>query len=252
VSITPSEARAALKGMANRDWPNYESAKQMLEAFIEQVEGVSTVGGAKAEAAAETRLAIVISRADWEAAQENLARMEAALFYPTHADKTLDAGRAAQVVRKVLNAARPDAEQPLSDLQRLGQEFDAAPVTEQVQPVAVTTHGQLDLIRRDDSGKMFPLDGYLHRSVEAIPLFTSPPDQSVMHPISAAKAAHFEAKDALPAETAHRLGEMVGALETVLGLAYSKDGVKLGPDKGLEIKIVRARSLLAKLREVRG
>jgi hypothetical protein len=25
---------------------------------------------------------------------------------------------------------------------------------------------------------MFPLDGYLHRSVEAIPLYTSPPDQS--------------------------------------------------------------------------
>jgi hypothetical protein len=85
---------------------------------------VPTVARAEVEAAAETRPAIVISRADWEAAQENLARMEAALFYPTHADKTLDAGRAAQVVRKVLNAARPDAEQPLSDLQRLGQEFD--------------------------------------------------------------------------------------------------------------------------------
>jgi hypothetical protein len=56
----------------------------------------------------------------------------------------------------------------------------ASPVTGQAQPVAVTTHGQLDLIRRDDSGKMFPLDGYLHRSVEAIPLFTSPSDQSAL------------------------------------------------------------------------
>jgi Lar family restriction alleviation protein len=147
------------------------------------------------------------------------------------------------------NSQQAAYHQLLDEIDRLPS---TPPVTEQVQPVAVTTHGQLDLIRRDDSGKMFPLDGYLHRSVEAIPLFTSPPDQSVMHPISAAKAAHFEAKDALPAETAHRLGEMVGALETVLGLAYSKDGVKLGPDKGLEIKIVRARSLLAKLREVRG
>jgi hypothetical protein len=116
---------------------------------------------------------------------------------------------------------------------------------------------------------MFPLDGYLHRSVEAIPLFTSPPDQSAQHfktllEQESARYAQacddieqwtkkFDAQAALLAAAArviHSLGEMTGALETVLGLAYSKDGVKLGPDKGLEIKIARARSVLSKLREV--
>jgi hypothetical protein len=55
MTLTITEARAALKAMANPEWPNYESAKQMLEAFIEQVDGVRTVARAEVEAAAETR-----------------------------------------------------------------------------------------------------------------------------------------------------------------------------------------------------
>jgi hypothetical protein len=62
--ITLSEARAALKTMANPEWPNYESAKQMLEAFIEQVEGVKPRALASVDAAAETRPADARQRFD--------------------------------------------------------------------------------------------------------------------------------------------------------------------------------------------
>jgi hypothetical protein len=112
------------------------------------------------------------------------------------------------------------------------------PVTEQAQPVAVTTHGQLDLIRRDDSGKMFPLDGYLHRSVEAIPLFTSPPDQS-----------------ALLAEAAEVLEPFAKAADIRLCGEWPDDGRIARTDAANHLTfghMRRARSLLAKLREVRG
>lgn len=59
---------------------------------------------------------VEVLRADWEAAQENLARMEAIVHYTDHVDTTFNAGKAAQVVRKVLNAVRPSSPVEVLDL----------------------------------------------------------------------------------------------------------------------------------------
>jgi predicted RNA-binding Zn-ribbon protein involved in translation (DUF1610 family) len=131
------------------------------------------------------------------------------------------------------NSQQAAYHQLLDEIDRLPS---TPPVTEQVQPVAVTTHGQLDLIRRDDSGKMFPLDGYLHRSVEAIPLFTSPSDQS-----------------ALLAEAAEVLEPFAKAADIRLCGEWPDDGRIARTDAANHLTfghMRRARSLLAKLREV--